>query len=66
MRTRIEIPDGDYQVANQVRVFDPPRTIAWTPGTESGDGTLEFGGWIWRYDLAVIGPRRTAVTLTYD
>ncbi|MAU83505.1 MAG: polyketide cyclase [Gordonia sp.] len=59
-------PDGDYQVANQVRVFDPPRTIAWTPGTENGDGTLEFGGWIWRYDLAVIGPRRTAVTLTYD
>ena len=22
-------PDGAYQVANQLREFDPPRTIAW-------------------------------------
>jgi hypothetical protein len=31
-----------------------------------GDGTLEFGGWIWRYDLVPLGPAETEVTLTYD
>src|SRR5690242_16076155 len=33
---------------------------------EKGDGRLEFGGWIWRYDLAPLGPSETEVTLTYD
>jgi hypothetical protein len=28
--------------------------------------SLEFGGWIWRYDLAPLGPSETEVTLTYD
>lgn len=59
-------PDGDYQVANKVQVFDPPRAIGWLTGQEKDDGHLEFGGWIWRYDLAPLGPSETAVTLTYD
>jgi uncharacterized protein YndB with AHSA1/START domain len=59
-------PDGDYQVANQVQVLDPPRAISWLTGTEKDDGHLEFGGWIWRYDLAPPGPSQTGVTLTYD
>jgi hypothetical protein len=37
-------------MANRVEVFDPP----------------EFGGWIWRYDLAPVTPSQTEVTLTYD
>ena len=45
-------PDGDYQVANKVAVFDPPRAIGWLPGYRADDGQLAFGGWLWRYDLA--------------
>ena len=60
-------PDGDYEIANLVEVFDEPRAIAWKPGTASAEtGELSFGGWIWRYDLAATGASRTAVTLTYD
>lgn len=59
-------PDGDYRVVNKVAVLDPPRTIGWLTGQEKGDGQLEFGGWIWRYDLAPLGPSETEVTLTYD
>lgn len=59
-------PDGDYRVANQVHVLDPPRTIGWRTGTEKDDGQLQFGGWTWRYDLAPLGSSETAVTLTYD
>jgi hypothetical protein len=60
-------PEGNYQVANQVNVFDPPRAIGWKPGTETeGDGHLEFGEWTWRYDLVVLGESETVVTLTYD
>jgi uncharacterized protein YndB with AHSA1/START domain len=59
-------PDGDYRVVNKVQVFDPPRTIGWLTGQETGDGDLEFGGWIWRYDLAPLGPSEAEVTLTYD
>jgi hypothetical protein len=59
-------PDGDYQVVNKVVVLDPPCAIGWLTGTEKGDGQLEFGGWIWRYDLAPLGPSETEVTLTYD
>jgi len=59
-------PDRNYQTANKVVVFDPPRAIGWLTGTEKGDGHLEFGGWIWRYDLAPLGPSETEVTLTYD
>ena len=59
-------PDGDYQVANKVQVLDPPRSIGWLPGQEKGDRPPEFGGWVWRYDLASVGPSTTEVTLTYD
>ncbi|QUQ65692.1 SRPBCC family protein [Kutzneria sp. CA-103260] len=59
-------PVGDYRVVNQIQTIDPPRTIAWRTGQELADGSLEFGGWIWRYDLASLDPARTEVTLTYD
>jgi hypothetical protein len=60
-------PDGDYEMANEVQVFDPPHAISWKPGQDlAGDGTLSFGGWIWRYDLRPLGPARTEVTLSYD
>ena len=59
-------PNGDYQTVNKVQVLDPPRAIGWLTGQDKGDGHLEFGGWIWRYDLAPLGPSETEVTLTYD
>jgi uncharacterized protein YndB with AHSA1/START domain len=59
-------PDGRYEMANQVRVLDPPRTISWEPGQEDADGRLGFGGWIWRYDLAPAADSGTEVRLTYD
>jgi uncharacterized protein YndB with AHSA1/START domain len=68
-------PNKNYEMANRVEVFDPPRAIAWQPGAEPRhipghpspeDAGLEFGGWIWRYDLEPIGDDRTEVTLTYD
>jgi hypothetical protein len=59
-------PDGAYQMANRVQVFDPPSAIAWEPGQDTGDGGLSFGGWVWRYDLTPAGPSGTKVTLSYD
>jgi uncharacterized protein YndB with AHSA1/START domain len=59
-------PDGDYQTVNKVHVFEPPHAIGWLTGGYTGDGQLEFGGWLWRYDLAPLGPSDTEVTLTYD
>jgi hypothetical protein len=59
-------PDGNYQTVNQVQVFDPPQVISWKPGYYTDDGTLDFGGWLWRYDLTPSGPSETTVTLTYD
>ena len=59
-------PDGNYQMANEVQVFDPPIAISWKPGYEDGDGILRFGGWTWRYDLRPDGPSTTTVTLSYD
>jgi len=59
-------PDGAYQMANRVQVFDPPSAISWEPGYNAGDGSLRFGGWTWRYDLAPDGPGKTRVTLAYD
>src|SRR5205823_13674978 len=59
-------PAGDYQPVNRVQVFDSPRAIGWLTGYRKDDGDLEFGGWIWRYDLVPLGPSETAVTLTYD
>jgi uncharacterized protein YndB with AHSA1/START domain len=59
-------PDGNYRTANKVDVFNPPHAISWRTGTENEDGTLEFGGWFWRYDLVPTGPAETDVTLSYD
>lgn len=60
-------PAGDYEMTNRVQVFEPPRAIAWEPGQDrTGDGSVSFGGWVWRYDLEPVGPSRTRVTLTYD
>jgi uncharacterized protein YndB with AHSA1/START domain len=59
-------PDGNYEMANRVEVFDPPHAISWQPGYDRGDGELRFGGWIWRYDLAPMGPSGTEVRLSYD
>jgi hypothetical protein len=59
-------PNRDYEMANLVELFDPPRAISWKPGYDPGDGALRFGGWIWRYDLASLGPSETEVRLSYD
>jgi hypothetical protein len=59
-------PDGNYQMANRVQIFDPPSAIAWEPGQDTDDGGLRFGGWVWRYDLTPAGPSETKVTLSYD
>ena len=60
-------PDGSYEIANRVLAFEPPRVISWQPGYVSpATGKLEFGGWVWRYELAPLGPDETKVTLSYD
>jgi uncharacterized protein YndB with AHSA1/START domain len=60
-------PDRNYVMANRVQVFDRPRAISWEPGQDrTGDGRLDFGGWVWRYDLTPVGPSETEVKLTYD
>jgi hypothetical protein len=59
-------PNGSYQTANRVLVFDPPSTTYWETGYDPGDGSLRFGGWFWRYDLTPAGRSGTTVTLTYD
>ena len=59
-------PNGNYEIANRIEWFDPPHAIGWKPGYDVGDGTLGFGGWTWRYDLAPLGPSETEVRLTYD
>jgi hypothetical protein len=59
-------PDRNYEVANRVELFHPPSAISWKPGNDAGDGTLQFGGWIWRYDLTRAGASSTTVTLSYD
>ena len=53
-------------MVNKVAVLDPPRAIGWLTGDEKDDGQLEFGGWVWRYDLVPLGPSETEVILTYD
>jgi uncharacterized protein YndB with AHSA1/START domain len=59
-------PDGNYETANRVEVFEPPHSISWATGSEPGDGNLQFGGWIWRYDLSPLGPSETELRLTYN
>ncbi len=60
-------PVGSYEMANRVLAFEPRRVISWEPGYVSpATGKLEFGGWLWRYDLTQLGPDETEVTLSYD
>ena len=59
-------PDGTYQTANRVQIFEPPNAIAWEPGYDNDEGGLSFGGWVWRYDLMPVTPSETRVTLSYD
>ena len=66
-------PDKDYEMSNRVEVLDRPHAIAWKPGQAPDDRgnlvgrpELDFGGWIWRYDLEPAEAGRTEVTLTYD
>jgi hypothetical protein len=67
-------PNKNYEMANRVEVFDRPRAIAWQPGAEprhvpgreNEDGPVEWGGWVWRYDLEAVTADRTEVTLSYD
>ena len=59
-------PNGNYEMANQLLAFDPPTVISWKPGYYTDDGTLAFGGWMWRYDLAQLSPSETEVRLSYD
>lgn len=59
-------PEGRYEIANRVEVLNPLRSIAWKPGYDTDDGTVDFGGWIWRYDLLPAEGGGTVVTLTYD
>lgn len=61
-----EHPDWGYQTANRVLVLERPTAISWETGYYAGDGSLRFGGWTWRYDLAPAGPSSTEVTLSYD
>ncbi|WP_439380765.1 polyketide cyclase [Amycolatopsis lexingtonensis] len=59
-------PVGEYQVVNRVEVYAEPRAIGWVTGYRKADGELEFGGWLWRYDLTPLGASSTEVTLSYD
>ncbi|CAN3126852.1 SRPBCC family protein [Mycobacterium sp. smrl_JER01] len=59
-------PDGNYEMANKVIVFEPEREISWEPGQAGPDGVVEYGGWTWHYALEPVGPAQTRVTLTYD
>jgi uncharacterized protein YndB with AHSA1/START domain len=61
-----KVPGGHYRMANRVQVFDQPRAISWEPGMDSGDGSPQIVGHIWRYDLVPAGPSRTEVILSYD
>lgn len=60
-------PDGNYEMANRVEVYEPPRAITWQPGQDvEGSDELSFGGWTYGYELADAGDGGTDVTLTYD
>jgi len=66
------LPSGGERESDPLEVF---RTVA-AIGPEAAataqqllspeTGKLEFGGWVWRYDLTQLGPDETKVTLSYD
>ncbi|APX33625.1 ATPase [Brachybacterium sp. P6-10-X1] len=56
---------GRYEMHNRVLVLEPDRAISWAPSQYGADGTLQGGGWIWRYDLAP-DPAGSRVRLTFD
>ncbi|MFC7465567.1 SRPBCC family protein [Brachybacterium sp. GCM10030252] len=56
---------GRYEMHNLVTLLEPERAIAWEPSQYGADGTLQGGGWIWRYDLEPVA-EGTRVSLTYD
>ncbi|MEH6796650.1 MAG: ATPase [Rhodococcus sp. (in: high G+C Gram-positive bacteria)] len=60
-----ELAGGHYVVHNLVIAYVQDRTIAWLPGARTDDGSVDHGGWWWRYDLAA-ADQGTTVTLTYD
>ena len=53
-------------MTNRVEVLVSPSAISWKPGYDAGDGSLGFGGSIWRYGLTPGEPSETEVTLSYD
>jgi len=64
---------GDYQVRNDVTVFEPGRRIAWRPGVETPSPALEAalgditpGGHTWAFELEPTGDGKTTVTHSYD
>lgn len=59
-------PNKNYETLNEVLVYEPSLAIAWRTGYLDGDGLAQFGGWLWRYDLAQTNGSVTEVTLTYD
>jgi hypothetical protein len=59
-------PDKHYEMANKVIAIEPDRVIAWAPGGLAEDGSVELGGWTWRYDLEPVDAEQTRVVLTYD
>jgi hypothetical protein len=59
-------PDKHYEMANKVIAIEPDRVVAWAPGGLAEDGSVELGGWTWRYDLEPVDAAQTRVTLTYD
>ncbi len=60
-------PNGSYETVNEVLVLEPPTAISRRTGyVEESTGQLEFGGWLWRYDLTELGTDETGVELTYD
>ena len=53
-------------MANQVTALEPDRVIGWAPGGLTEDGSVDLGGWTWRYDLEPVRADQTRVVLTYD
>lgn len=59
-------PNKNYETINEVLVYEPSSAIAWRTGYLDDDGVAQFGGWLWRYDLAPTNGSATDVALTYD